>query len=157
LAQTSLPSEILRSWKCFLHVSKMPTLGKQHCYKEWFNFNLEHYTQYICKIQIHVQPLIDVQSSNPRPISTSQTSVPQIYVLFTNSQSVSNSQIYVLFQILKSGVQFSNLWPFLNFSNRRPMKSMTYALILTNKWAIDLKIRKGHRFKNTLKSDRDLR
>jgi len=36
----------------------------------------------ICKTQIDVQTLIDVQSSNPCPISTSQTSVPQIYVLF---------------------------------------------------------------------------
>jgi hypothetical protein len=99
-------------------------------------------TQYICKIQLHVQPLIDVQSSNPCHRHLSLRSV-----LFTNSQLVSNSQIYVLFQILKSGAQFSNLWSFLNFSNRHPMKSMTYALKLTNKWAIDLKIWKGHQLK----------
>ena len=42
--------------------------------------------EYICKTQIDVQSLIDVQSSNPCPISTSQKSVPQIYVLFSNSQ-----------------------------------------------------------------------
>ena len=41
---------------------------------------------YICKTQIDVQPLIDVQSSNPGPISTSQTSVSPTYVLFSNSQ-----------------------------------------------------------------------
>jgi hypothetical protein len=32
--------------------------------------------EYICKTQIDVQSLIDVQSSNPCPISMSQTSVP---------------------------------------------------------------------------------
>jgi hypothetical protein len=37
---------------------------------------------YICKTQINIQSLIDVQSSNPCPIPTSQTSVPQIYVPF---------------------------------------------------------------------------
>ena len=61
-----------------------------------------------------------------------QTSVPQIYVLFSYSQigiqfsnlgPLSNSQI---------GIQFSNLWPFLTFSTRRPMTSLTYALTLTN-------------------------
>ena len=46
--------------------------------------------------QIDVEPLIDIQSSNPCPIFMSQTSVLQNYVLF------SNSQIYVLYQILKS-------------------------------------------------------
>jgi len=46
---------------------------------------------YICKTQI------DIQSSNPCPISTSQTSVPQIYVLF------------------------------FKFSNWRPMTSLAYA------------------------------
>ena len=43
--------------------------------------------KYICKTRIHVQSLIDVQSSNPCSIPTSQTSVPQIYVLFSNSQN----------------------------------------------------------------------
>ena len=57
---------------------------------------------YICKTQIDVQPLKNVQSSNPCPISMSQTSVPQIYVIFSNSQI---------------GVQFSNLWSFLTSSN----------------------------------------
>ena len=37
------------------------------------------------------------------------------------------------------------------------MMSLTNALTLTKKSAIDLRIRKGHRFENTLKSDRDLR
>jgi hypothetical protein len=77
-------------------------------------------------------------------ISTSQTSVPQIYVLFSNHKSPFKSQI---------GVQFSNLWPFLIFANHRPMMSLAYALslTLTNKSAIDLriwKIRNGHRFEN---------
>jgi hypothetical protein len=51
---------------------------------------------YIYKNQIDIQSLIDIQSSNPCPISTSQTPVAQIDVLF------SNSQIYgrvLLFQI----------------------------------------------------------
>jgi len=40
------------------------------------------------------------------------------------------------------GVQFSNLWPFLIFSNRHLMTSLAYALTLTltNKSAIDLRI-----------------
>ena len=56
---------------------------------------------YICKIRVDVQPLIDIQSSNSCPISTSRTSVSQIYILFQILKSASNSQIYVLFQILK--------------------------------------------------------
>jgi hypothetical protein len=90
--------------------------------------------QYICKTQFDVQPLINVQSSNPCPISTSHTSVPQIYVLFSKS---------------KIGVLFSNLWLFHTSSSRCPMISLTYALTLTNKSAIDLRICKGHRFENT--------
>jgi len=85
---------------------------------------------YICKTQIYVQSLINVQSSNP------------------DICPFSNSQICI---------QFSNLWPFLTFSNRRPMTSLTYALTLTNKSAIDLRIWKGRRFENTLISDHDLR
>ena len=57
-----------------------------------------HSTYYICKTQIDDQSLIDVQSTNPCPISTSQTSVPQIY------------------------------FPFFKFSNWRPLTSLTYAL-----------------------------
>ena len=54
---------------------------------------------YICKTQIDIQLLIKIQSSNPCPISISQTSVPHIFVLFSNSQM---------------GIQFSNLCPFSN-------------------------------------------
>jgi hypothetical protein len=97
---------------------------------------------YICKTQIDFQPLIDVQSSNPHPISMSQTSVRLIYVLFSNSRIV---------------IQFSNLWPSLIFPNQSPMRSPTYALSLTHKSAIDLYICQGHRFENTLKSDSNLR
>ncbi len=80
----------------------------------------------ICKTQIDVQFLIDVKSSNPCPISTSQTS--QVYVLFSNSQV---------------SVQFSNLWPFRTFSNQRPMAMMTsLKCALTNKLAINLRILK---------------
>ena len=133
---------------------------------------------YVCKTQIGVQPLNDIQTSNLCQFLR-QTSVPQIYVLFSNSQicvqflnlcPFSNSQIYVLFQILKSIAvshflksmsffKFSNLLPFLTFSNRCLMTSLMYALtlILTNKLAIDLRIWKGCQFENTLKSDRDLR
>ena len=103
--------------------------------------NCNPYLQFLCskwyifKTQINVQPLIDVQSSNPCPISKSQTSVPQIYVLF------SNSQIYGC------------------FSPRCPMAPLTRALTLTlsNKSPIDLRIWKEHRFENTLKSAHDLR
>ena len=90
----------------------------------------------ICMTQIDIQP------SNMCPIATSQTSVPQIYVLFSHSQI---------------GIQFSNLWLFLTFSNPRPMTSLMYALTQTNKSAIDLRIWKRYRFENTLKSDHDLR
>ena len=69
------------------------------------------YIHCICKTQIDVQALIDVQSSNPCPNSTLQTSVPQI----------SNSHI---------GVQFSNL-SFFKFSNQRPiLKYMTVSHFL---------------------------
>jgi len=79
----------------------------------------------VCKIQIAVQPLIDIQSLNPGQIATSQTSVPLIYVLF---------------------FKFSNRRPILkpmvisHFSNRHPMTSLMYAL--TNKSDIDLRILK---------------
>ena len=55
---------------------------------------------------------------------------------FSNLCPFSNSQI---------GFQFSNLWQFLTFSNRRSMMSLTYAgtLTLTNKSALDLRIWKG--------------
>ena len=94
----------------------------------------------MCKTQIDVHPLIDVQSSNSSPISTSQTSVPQIYVLFSNSQI---------------GVPILKSTSFFKFSNRHSIlksTSLTYALtlILTNKSAIDLKIWKGRQFENTL-------
>jgi hypothetical protein len=60
--------------------------------------------------------------------------------------------------ISQIAVQFSNLWPFLTFSIRRPMISLTHALTLTlilpNKSAIDLSIWKGCRFENILKWDR---
>jgi len=42
-------------------------------------FNIHNQYTCICKTQIDVQSLIDVQSSNTCPIYTSQTSVPQIY------------------------------------------------------------------------------
>ena len=116
---------------------------------------IKWYILYICKTQIDVQPLslIDVQSSNPCPISTSETSLPQIYVLFffffffliQILQSASNSQIFALFTNAQIGVHFSKC-PFLTFSNRCPMTSLTYALTLTNKSAIDLWIWKGCRF-----------
>ena len=68
--------------------------------------------------------------------SLSSTSSPQIYVTdicvqFSNICSFSNCKI---------GVQFSNLWPFLSFTNRRSLTSLTYELALTNKLAIDLRI-----------------
>jgi hypothetical protein len=58
-----------------------------------------------------------------------------------------------------SSFKFSNLWPFLNFSNQRPMTSLTYALTLTltNRLAIDLRIWKGRRFEIMTSVDADLR
>ena len=52
---------------------------------------------------------------------------------FSNLCPFSNSQI---------GIQFSNLWPFLFFSNGCPKASLMYALTLTitNNSAIDLRI-----------------
>ena len=86
----------------------------------------------------------------------SQTSVPQIYVLFFKfSNRRPNLKSMSFFN-------FSNRRPILksmaisHFSNRRPMTSLMYALTLTNKSTIDLRIWKGHRFENTLKSDRYL-
>ena len=88
-------------------------------------------------------------ASNRRPILISisdfylQSSVHQyirsmlclqilsIGVQFSNLCPFSNSQI---------DVQLPNLWPFLAFSNRRPITLLTYALTLTNKSAIDLRI-----------------
>ena len=89
------------------------------------------------------------------------TSNPQIHVRFLH---VSPRHLYFrsmsFFQLLKSvsnsqiGVKFSNLWPFLTFSNRHPMM---YGLTLTKISAIDLRIWKGPGFEDTLKPDRDLR
>ena len=64
-----------------------------------------HFTQYICKTHNDVQPLIDIQSSNPRPISKSQTSVPQIYVLFQILKLATNSQIHGPFSLSQIDVQ----------------------------------------------------
>ena len=71
--------------------------------------------------------------------STFNTSVPQMYVLF------SNFQIGVQFSNLCLFFKFSNIWSFLTFSNRRPMM---YALTIINKSAIDLSIWKGRRFES---------
>jgi len=103
--------------------------------KEWMKIILlwKPLKIYICKTQNDIQPLIHVLSSNTCPISTSQTSIPQIYVLFSNCR------------------------PILTFSNQCPMMSLTYVLTLTKKLAIDLRIWKGCRFENPVKSDRDLR
>ena len=79
-----------------------------------------------CKTQI------DVQSSNPCPISTSQTSQPQIYVFFFNSQIGIQFSNICPFPSSLIGVKFSDLWPFLTLVNRRPMTSLMYSIILTN-------------------------
>ena len=77
------------------------------------------YVQFIniCKTQIDVQALIDIQSSNPCLISTSQATVPQIYALSSNSQIGVQFSNLCPFSNSKIGIQFSNLWPFLTFSN----------------------------------------
>jgi hypothetical protein len=65
----------------------------------------------------------------------------------------SNSLICVDFQILKlaSNPQIYGLF------SLSQMMSLTYTIALTNKLAIDRRIRKGSQFENTLKSGRDLR
>jgi len=94
------------------------------------------------------------------------TSNPQIHVrLLRHRYLYLRSMSFI--QILKSisFFKFSNRhfnFQFMavsHFSNWSPMTSLTYALTqtLTNKSAIYLRIWKGHRFDNTLKSDRDLR
>ena len=83
---------------------------------------------HICKTQILVQLLIDVQSSNICPISMSQTFVPHIYVIFilkiSNQRPILKSMSFFKFSVRR----LSNLWSFLTFSNRCPMTSLTYAL-----------------------------
>jgi hypothetical protein len=129
--------------------------------RQWVGNSTDNKTKNICKTQIDVRPLIDIQSSNPCPISTSQTYEPQIYVSFSNSQIGVQFSNLCPFSNSQIGVQFSNLWSFLTFSNRRLMASLTYAititLTLTNKSAINLRIWNVRRFENALKSDRDLR
>ena len=56
----------------------------------------------------------------------------QIDVQFSNLCFFSNSQIYKCVLL------------FFNFSNRRPMTSLAYAITLTNKSATDLRILEGH-------------
>ena len=99
-------------------------------------------------------------TSNQRPILKSMSNfyitdicTSDLCWVFLILKSVSNSEIYVLFSNSQIGVQFWNLWRFLTFSNQRPMTSLTYSLNLTNQLAIDLRIWKGHRFGNALKSD----
>ena len=106
--------------------------------------------------------------------------------IYVRLGSTSNPQIHVQFLRLghlylrsTSFFKFSNRYPilkstsFFKFSNWHPiLKSMAashfvkstskdvtdlYALTLTNKLAIDMRIWKGLRYENTLKSDRDLR
>jgi hypothetical protein len=58
---------------------------------------------YACKTQIDVQP------SDPCLISTTQTSVPQIFVLFQILKSASNSQIYGNFSL--SQIEVTDICP----------------------------------------------
>jgi hypothetical protein len=54
---------------------------------------------------------IDIQPSNMCPIATSQTSVPQIYVLFQILKSASNSQIYGCFSLSQIDIQYTDVCP----------------------------------------------
>ena len=90
------------------------------------------------------------RASNRHPILKSMS---DFYVTDICTSDLSFSQILKSMSFIK----FSNLWPLLTFSNQCPMTSLTYALTLTNKSAIDLRIWKGHQFENTLKSDHDLK
>jgi len=92
------------------------------------------YSAYICKTQIDVQPLIDVQTTNPCPIRNRHLS----FFKFLNRR---------LFMAVS------------HLLNLRPMMSLTYALAiaLINKSIIDLRIWKWRLFENTLKFAPDLR
>jgi hypothetical protein len=70
-------------------------LGKKSC--AWKN-NKTPRQKLICRTRNYVHPLIDIQSSNPCPIVTSQ-----IYVLF---KLASNSQIYGRFSLSQIDVQW---------------------------------------------------
>ena len=89
--------DIYHSYEKFYNLyTRFPTL---YSLKMSLIFNIDLcknllYFLYICKTWINVQPLIDVQSSNPCPNSTSQTSVPQIYVLFQILKSVAVSHFF---------------------------------------------------------------
>jgi hypothetical protein len=105
------------------------------------------------KIQLSVlsstkpNPQIHVRFLHHRHLylrSMSFFSNSQVSIQFSNLCSFSNSQI---------GVQFSNLWLFLIFWNWYPL---TYALTLTNKSAIDLRIWKGCWFEIMTSVDVDL-
>ena len=112
----------------------------------YLHFIIQHFlclSRYIdiCKIQI------DVQSSNPRPISTSETFVPHIYVFVCKySIRLSIVKSMAVSHLLKStSNDLSDVWPIIILT-----------LMLTNKSATYLRIWKGHRFVNTFKSNRDL-
>jgi hypothetical protein len=80
------------------------------CILKSVSFKNDYICKYICKIQI------DAQFSNPCPICTSQTSVPETYVLFF--------KFSIWHPILKS-------MSFLKFANRRPIiKSMAISNFL---------------------------
>jgi hypothetical protein len=108
---------------------------------------------YICKTQIDVQPLINVQSTNYG------RSLNHRY-LFLRSMSffkLSNRR-----PILKS-MSFFKFWnrcsilKSMTVSQFLKLTSNDLTLTLTNKSAIYLRIWNGCSFENTLKSDRDLR
>jgi hypothetical protein len=113
-----------------------------HCSRDDIYIYIYTYA-YICKTQI------DVHSY--------QRSILKFMSHFYITDCTSD--LYPFLRFSNRSPMFSNLWPFLTFSNRCPMTSLKYALTLniTNKSAIDLRIRKGCRFENTFKSDRDSR
>jgi hypothetical protein len=82
--------------------------------------------KYICKTRIHVQSLIDVQSSNPCSIPTSQTSVPQIYVLFSNYQNGAVSVFGSLFTLFF-------LFPFF-FCYQESFIFCPFSIIVSKTW-----------------------
>jgi hypothetical protein len=110
----------------------------------YLHFIIQHFqclSRYICKTQI------DVQSSNPHPISTSETFVPHIYVFVCKySIRLSIVKSMAISHLFKStSKDLSDVWPIVILT-----------LMLTNKSATYLRIWKGHRFVNTFKSNRDL-
>jgi hypothetical protein len=75
-----------------------------HLHRQVLLYDLKNKNSIMCKTQIHVQPLINIQSSNPCQFLHHKH-------LYLRSMSFFN---------FSNHIQFSNLWSFLTFSSPRP-------------------------------------